>query len=172
METPNSRSLPASEFPDRWAQPSSLLHPIFGHTRHRSASVPALSFGFLGFVPSRDVLIQRVPNICLCLSPPPSLLSSSTQTMFRGIIPGKRVPSVDLTSERNGASKENVECSAAPTRSTRKASVFQDVNGNKTQKPTTTKKQSGADSQEMVEAFDKLLVSSLLACLLFALITT
>lgn len=131
---------------------------------------PALSFDFFGFVASRDVLIQRVANICLCLSPPPSLLSSSTQTMFRGIIPGKRVASVDLTAERNGASKENVECSAAPARSTRKPSVFQDVNGNKTQKPITTKKQSGVDSEEMVEAFDKLLVSSLLACLLITLI--
>lgn len=90
--------------------------------------------------------------------------------MFRGIIPGKRVASVDLTAERNGASKENVECSAAPARSTRKPSVFQDVNGNKTQKPITSKKQSGVDSEEMVEAFDKLLVSSLLACSLITLI--
>ena len=80
--------------------------------------------------------------------------------MFKGIIPGKRLASVDLVAERNSDSKENADCSSAPSKSARKPSVFQDVNGNKMQVNGAAKsKHPSATSDEMLHAFDKLLVS-------------
>lgn len=62
--------------------------------------------------------------------------------MFRGFIPGKRVASVDLSAARDEG-KENRD----PSRTMGKADHVKN-----------NAKADGADSNEMVQAFDKLLV--------------
>lgn len=91
---------------------------------------------------TRCVLVQvfvREFGSLLLTSPPPLVVV----TMFRGFIPGKRVASVDLSAARDEG-KENRD----PSR----------VAVGKADNVKNNTKSEGKDSNEMVQAFDKLLV--------------